>query len=130
MAIGPVERAQRYLREHQVMTLASYGDAGAWAAAVFYASDGFAIYFLSSPNSRHGRNLVQNPRASAAVHEDYAQWSEIKGVQMEGITSMLAAEEEQNAKRVYGAKFPLIYQHIKRLHLCLGGRLAGPMAIG
>lgn len=108
MPSGLRARVQRYLREHHVATLASQGDDGAWAAAVFYASDAFAIYFLSSPSSRHCRNLAANPRAAAAVHEDYADWKEIKGVQMEGVVSMLAGEEEEQARRLYGAKFPLV----------------------
>lgn len=108
MPDGLREQAQSYLREHHVMTLANHGDEGVWAAAVFYANDGFAIYFLSSPASRHCRNLAGNPRASATVHEDYSDWREIKGVQMEGIASVLAGEEEEKACRLYGAKFPIV----------------------
>ena len=108
MPDGLCEQVRRYLREHHVMTLASHGDEGVWAAAVFYANDGFAIYFLSSPTSRHCRNLAGNPRASAAVHEDYADWREIKGVQMEGIASVLSGEEEERARRLHGAKFPIV----------------------
>jgi hypothetical protein len=101
-------RVQGYLREHHVMTLASHGDDGVWAAAVFYANDGFEIYFLSSPGSRHCQNLARNPRASAAIHEDYADWKKIKGIQMEGIASVLAGEEAEQARRLYGAKFPIV----------------------
>jgi uncharacterized protein YhbP (UPF0306 family) len=101
-------RVISYLRERHVMTLASHGDDGVWAAAVFYANDGFEIYFLSSPGSRHCQNLARNPRASAAVHEDYADWKEIKGIQMEGIASVLAGEEAEQARRLYGAKFPVV----------------------
>lgn len=110
MLDGLRERVQSYLRDHHVMTLASHGDEGVWAAAVFYANDEFAICFLSSPTSRHCRNLAGNPRVSAAVHEDYADWREIKGVQMEGIVSVLAGEEEAKARRLYGAKFPIVGQ--------------------
>ena len=102
------ERVESYLREHHVMTLASHGDEGAWAAAVFYANDGFATYFLSSATSRHGQNLAGNPRASAAIHEDYADWREIKGIQMEGTVALLAGEAAEQARRVYGAKFPIV----------------------
>jgi len=102
------ERVQNYLRDHHVMTVASHGDEGVWAAAVFYVNDGFAIYFLSSPTSRHGHNLAGNPRVSAAVHEDYADWREIKGVQLEGIAAALAGDEEEKARRLYGAKFPIL----------------------
>ena len=108
MREGRREQVQRYLREHHVMTLASHGDAGVWAAAVFYANDGFAIYFLSSPSSRHCQNLASSPRASAAIHEDYAEWREIKGVQMEGIASVLSGDEEEKARRLYAAKFPIV----------------------
>ena len=101
-------RVHSYLREHHVMTLASHGDDGVWAAAVFYANDGFEIYFLSSPGSRHCRDLARNPRTAAAVHEDYADWRQIKGVQMEGIASVLIGEEEQKARQLYGAKFPIV----------------------
>lgn len=102
------EQVQRYLREHHVMSLASQGDEGAWAAALFYANDGFALYFLSSPASRHCRNLAANPRASATVHEDYVDWKTIKGVQMEGPVRVLAGAEEEAARRLYGAKFPVV----------------------
>ncbi len=102
------ERVQTYLRLHNVMSLASQGDEGVWAAAVFYANDGFAACFLSAPTSRHCRNLAKDPRASATVNEDYADWPDIKGVQMEGIVSVLAGAEEEKARRLYGAKFPLV----------------------
>lgn len=110
MADGLCAQVQQYLREHRVMTLASHGSEGVWAAAVFYANDGFSIYFLSSPSSRHCRNLTGNPRVSATVHEDYADWREIKGVQMEGIAAVLAGEEEERARQLYGAKYPVVGQ--------------------
>ena len=102
------EWVQRYLRDHHVMTLASHGEEGVWAAALFYANDGFAVYFLSSPTSRHCLNLTRNPRVSAAVHEDYADWRAIKGVQLEGLAAVLTGDEEEKARRLYGAKFPLV----------------------
>ena len=35
-----------------VMTLATGGDQGPWAAALFYVHEGFTLYFLSSPAIR------------------------------------------------------------------------------
>jgi uncharacterized protein YhbP (UPF0306 family) len=102
------EQVQGYLRARHVMTLASHGEEGIWAAAVFYANDGFTFYFLSSPVSRHCRNLARSPRVSAAVHEDYGDWREIKGVQLEGIAAVIAGEEEAKARRLYAEKFPIV----------------------
>ncbi|MBI3371843.1 MAG: pyridoxamine 5'-phosphate oxidase family protein [Betaproteobacteria bacterium] len=101
-------RVAAYLREHHVMTLATHGSEGVWAAAVFYVSDGFNLIFLSSPSSRHCRNLAESPRVSATVQEDYADWPEIKGVQLEGIAREIGGEREQHARHIYGEKFPLI----------------------
>ena len=39
-----------YLATHNVMTIASCHENLPWAAAVFYASDGFDLYFLSNPH--------------------------------------------------------------------------------
>ena len=56
------QRVLAYLGEHRVMTLATQGRDGPWAAAVFYASEGFDLYFLSSPSTRHCADLSGNPR--------------------------------------------------------------------
>ena len=102
------QRVAAYLREHHVMTLATYGSEGLWAAAVFYVDDGHNLFFLSSPTSRHCRNLAKSPRVSATIQKDYVDWPEIKGVQLEGIASEIGGEEEQRARRLYGEKFPVI----------------------
>jgi uncharacterized protein YhbP (UPF0306 family) len=100
------ERALAYLAAHRVMTLATHGPDGPWAAAVFYANDGLELYFLSSPASRHASNLAAQPAAAATVQEDYADWREIKGVQLEGRVEELAGADEARALSLYGEKFP------------------------
>jgi len=105
---GLRDRVQAYLAAHRVMTLATAGEAGPWAAAVFYAHEDWALHFLSAATSRHGRNLAQSPRVSAAIQEDYSDWREIKGVQLEGIAIRLSGEDEARARALYSAKFPLL----------------------
>jgi uncharacterized protein YhbP (UPF0306 family) len=102
------ERALDYPATHRVMTLATHGPGGPWAAAVFYANDGFALYFLSSPLSRHGRNLAAQAEVAATVQEDYADWREIKGIQLEGTVRELSGAEEISARKLYGQKFPVV----------------------
>jgi uncharacterized protein YhbP (UPF0306 family) len=102
------ERVRRYLRGHHVLTLATQGPEGVWAAAVFYAGDETGLYFLSSPASRHARNLAANPRVAATIQEDYADWPEIKGVQLEGAVGELSGPEEAEARRLYGEKYPVV----------------------
>jgi hypothetical protein len=97
-----------YLAGHHVMTLATHGAEGPWAAAVFYASDGASLIFLSAPNTRHCRNLAQDSRCAATIQEDYREWSQIKGIQLEGRVVELQGEEERRAQHLYGEKFPIV----------------------
>lgn len=101
-------RVLAYLRECRVMTLATHGTEGLWAAAVFYASDGFTLHFLSSPASRHCRNLAASAHVCATIQRDYDDWPQIKGIQLEGTASELRGDAMTRARRLYGEKFPLV----------------------
>ena len=101
-------RVQRYLRDHNVATLATGSDGDLWAAAVFYAEEDYILYFLSSPASRHCLNLAQNPTVAVTIHEDYSDWLEIKGVQIQGVAVEISGAEEEKARRLYGRKFPAV----------------------
>lgn len=102
------ERVLGYLRAHHVVTLATHGTAGPWAAAMFYVNDGFKLHFISSPKSRHGVNVAAHPRIAATIQEDYADWPDIRGVQLEGIAGEISGDEEKRARALYGEKFPVV----------------------
>ena len=97
-----------YLQSHHVMTLATHGPSGIWAAAVFYVSDEFTLYSLSSPTSRHSQNIEYSGRVSATIQEDTHDWRAIQGVQLEGRVERIDGEEQARALLRYGQKFPLI----------------------
>ncbi len=101
-------QALAYLREHRVVSLATQDAGGPWAAAVFYVNDGFTLYFLSAPTSRHSVNLARDPRVAATIQEDYRDWPQIKGVQLAGLVSELGGEQAGHARRLYAARYPLI----------------------
>lgn len=101
-------RALNYLRDHNVANLATGVGTDIWASAVFYANDGFTLYFLSSPDSRHCLNFAKNPQVAVTIQEDYADWLEIKGIQIEGVVSEISGSEETEARRIYGEKFPVV----------------------
>ena len=100
--------ALSYLASHTVMSLATYGSQGLWAAAVFYASEGFDLYFLSAGHTRHGQNLGDRPRAAATIQENYSDWPAIQGIQLEGDVRLLAGERRAAAIALYLAKFSFL----------------------
>jgi uncharacterized protein YhbP (UPF0306 family) len=102
------DKALSYLRDHNVMTLATTGAQGLWAAAVFYVNDGFAFYFLSAPGSRHSLNVDSQPAVAATIQEDYRDWRAIKGIQLEGRARRIEGTEQAAVVVRYGAKFPIV----------------------
>ncbi|OFW24777.1 MAG: hypothetical protein A3H27_11470 [Acidobacteria bacterium RIFCSPLOWO2_02_FULL_59_13] len=117
-----------YLETHNVMTIASCQDNVPWAAAVFYASDGFDLYFLSNPRSRHGTCMAANPMVSAAIHEDYHDWRTIQGIQLEGKAERLRSLKLQaHFWMVYSRKFPFVKEFFQpgNLQQLLQPKLAG-----
>ena len=101
-------RVLEYLRAHRVMTIATVGENGPAAAATFYANRGLDLYFLSAPHSRHCRNMEADPRVAVTIHEDYAEWSAIKGIQMTATGRELKGAELAAAQHLYTAKFPAV----------------------
>lgn len=101
-------RALDYLQAHRVMTLATTGPLGVWAAAVFYVNRDFDLYFLSAGHTRHGQNLADRQWAAAAIQEDYADWPDIKGIQLEGPVRLLQGVERGKAIRAYMEKYPFL----------------------
>ena len=95
-----------FLAEQQVMTLATHGADGPWAAAVFYAESGTDLIFVSSPGSRHAGQLALDPRCAAAIHGPAADWASIRGIQLEGRVQALQGDARARAQTLYGEKFP------------------------
>ena len=101
------EQVLEYLRTHNTMTLGTCRDGVPWNATVFYASDGFQLYFFSAPDSRHCTNLADNPRVAVTVQEDYRDWREIKGIQLEGTVELVdSVIAKGKALAVYARKYP------------------------
>lgn len=107
MSDGLHDRIRQMLEAHGTLTLATEGSGeGPWAAAVFFASDeALRIYFVSDGRTRHGRDLAVRPRAFAAINADVSGWDDVRGLQLEGETAILAGSEREAALDCYLAKF-------------------------
>jgi uncharacterized protein YhbP (UPF0306 family) len=99
------EKVLAYLAAHNVMTLATKST---WAAAVFYASEDFQLYFVSSPQSRHALDIAEQAPVAAAIHEDYRDWRAIRGIQLAGRAERLEDAARDAALACYAGKFPFV----------------------
>jgi len=96
-----------YIQSHNTMTLATSASDVPWAATVFYASDDVRLYFFSAPDSRHCENLSANSRVAVTIQEDYKDWREIKGIQLDGRVALVdGVLEKGKAMIIYARKYP------------------------
>ena len=94
------------LAECNTMTLATVGDAGPWAATVFYASDrDLNLYFVSDHRTRHGSDLTTCDRVAGAINPDCGAWADVKGLQIEGRVEVLTGAARLAGLAPYLAKF-------------------------
>lgn len=112
-------RALAYLAEHHVMTLATHGPQGLWAAAVFYANQGFDLYFLSAAHTRHAQNMAASPGVAATIQADYSDWAAIKGIQLEGTARLLQGPEREAAITHYAARYDFLNKPISVIEAAL-----------
>src|SRR5690606_9597726 len=54
------------------------------------------------------QNIAANPQVAATIQEDYADWQDIKGIQLEGRVSELLGEEREAAVARYKARYPFV----------------------
>lgn len=101
------ERVLKYLEGHNTISLATVSEDRPHAASVFYVNIGFELFYVSDPKSRHSRSLAANPLMSGTINEDYFNWLEIKGIQIEGSVSCVGSiVGNPRIVKTYVAKFP------------------------
>ncbi|HMN75312.1 MAG TPA: pyridoxamine 5'-phosphate oxidase family protein [Burkholderiaceae bacterium] len=97
-----------YLAGQHVMTLATTGAAGPWAAAVFYAMQADDLIFLSSPQTRHCIDLAHDARCAATIQAQPGDWRSIQGVQIEGRVDELDGAALAAGREAYAERFPFV----------------------
>ena len=117
MPNGPQARIPADLLALPLITLATVGvDGFPHAASVYFAAgtgadadagDGHRLYFFSSIDSQHGRDLATNPAAAVTISPLVEGWRDIYGMQMRGeVHPVPAGPEWERACQLYLARFP------------------------
>jgi uncharacterized protein YhbP (UPF0306 family) len=71
MDILTKEMVLAFLKEHKLMTVASF-DNFPWIATVYYTFDkDLNIFFLSDPSTLHAKQIIQNPKVAAAISDSH-----------------------------------------------------------
>ena len=103
----------RYLARHTTLSLATCHEGKPWSTDLFYASDDSCqLYFVSSVTTRHSKHIAANPRVSVSISRQCADWKDIRGLQLDGVASVVSETDRDAVVEIYLAKFPAL----KKLH--------------
>lgn len=95
-----------YLEQNRMMTLATCKDDVPWAASVMFAYDDcLNLYFISKPGTRKTQNLLDNPKASAAINQIQKTPGKVIGVQLEGSAEMLDKTKNKQELEIFKNRF-------------------------
>ena len=109
MGLDLRQRIGAFLGEWHVMSLATADRDGPHAANLFYACEGLALVWVSSPDARHSRAIETSPLVAATIAPDYANFPAVKGVQVEGMARQLTeVGERQSAFASLEARYPFL----------------------
>jgi uncharacterized protein YhbP (UPF0306 family) len=83
-----------FLKNHKLMTLATF-DNKPWIATVFYVSDeDFNLYFLTSPKTEHGQHIAKNGMIACNIIDSHQKVTDQKvGLQLEGTAEKVSTFE-------------------------------------
>lgn len=102
-------RLAALLAAESTLVLSTAGPAGPAGAPLFYLPEpGLRVVWLSSPRSRHSRNLAADPRAAISVFARTFHWEAIRGAQLDGTAAIVEDATERAALlAAYRARFSL-----------------------
>ena len=73
-----------------------------WVSPVYYAPSGYAeLYWLSSPEAQHSRNLAVRPELSVVVFDPQAQVGKGQGVYMSAVAERLAGVDAERGIEIF-----------------------------
>ncbi len=102
------QQALEYIHSHHVLCLATSEGEQPWVAPVYYVFRQGKFVFLSAPHTRHCRQIAENARVAASIQQDYSNWEEIKGIQLQGTVQQVEDSRRDLMLQSYAARFPVI----------------------
>lgn len=101
------ECVREYVKTNNVIQLATSMDGQPWICNVhFYADDDLNIYWRSTPERRHSKEIAANPKVAAVikVHENTPEEDYIIGMTVEGTAQLLAEATDHAVVDAYCQK--------------------------
>lgn len=98
------------LTETRALTLSTLDpDGRPRATPLFFAFDEYAaLIFLSDRETQHCHNLKRDPSVAAALYPEVGNWRELRGLQIQGLASVVPSDGRESALSLYSIRFPFV----------------------
>jgi uncharacterized protein YhbP (UPF0306 family) len=118
------ETVPRLLGHHHYLVLATADAAGdPWATPVFFAADGESrLLWVSSPDSRHSRNIADYPEVAITVFDTGAPIGGAEALYLEATAGLVDVDDVAAAVALLNSRLPL-RQHLGTEDLAPAGPL-------
>lgn len=106
----PIDKlAIRFLQKHHVLTLATSSNNEPYACSCFYVylEKENLIIFTSEHNTRHVREMENQPRVAATIALETMVTGRIQGIQLTGVCVLLEGAILGSARKAYHKRFPI-----------------------
>lgn len=102
-------RIIRFIKKHHVLTLCTQSAEELWCANCFYVYDARdnALVFTSDTETRHGREMLENPQVAGSIVLETKIIGKIRGLQFQGKAHLPEGDELKRIKTLYLKRFPV-----------------------
>jgi uncharacterized protein YhbP (UPF0306 family) len=103
-----VRRGREVIDHNKYLTLATVGlDGVPWASPVFFTPDGYStLYWASSPETRHSRNIAVNPVVAIVVFDSSVAIGAAQAVYMDAEATEVGDDELAERAEFYCGRYP------------------------
>jgi len=103
------KRIARFLKRHHVLTVATTVNNETWCANCYYAylEEENLFVFTTDPETRHGKEFLQNPFVAGSVVLETKVIGKIRGIQFQGTVSEPTGSVFEKANTAYLKRFPV-----------------------
>jgi len=97
-----------FIEEHHVLTLCTVRDNQPYTSNCFYVylSEYNMFVFTSDKETRHGKEMLENPNVGANIVLETKTIGKIQGLQIMGVAEELQSAELKLGKKAYLKKYP------------------------
>jgi uncharacterized protein YhbP (UPF0306 family) len=101
-------RARAVIDANKYLTLGTAdADGRPWAAPVYFTPDGYThLYWISSPEARHSRNIAVRPEVCVVVFDSQVAIGGAEAVYFAATAGLVPDDELEQCARLYSSRLP------------------------